>query len=437
VNTMSDQPIIKMDVRRVGVRIFMVLTVLLVLVWSWFLVRWYIGNTFAEYLNPDENTLDTARRAVSLSPSDPLAHWRLGQVTEKKFFAAELDQAINEFEAAVRLSPNDYRFWMSLGSAREQQGDTEKAEAAFRRAVALAPSYSYPAWYLGNLLLRSGRYDEAFAELRRASESDNELRPQLFNLAWEVYKPDLEPVKTAIGSSAEVRALFSQYLLGRDRHDDAIRLWNSLSENEKRANRNTGRPIMTSLIGLKRFHDAMAIWNDFSPSLSHRAEIGKILDGGFESDLAPGSDETFGWRVKAAPQLQIGIDSKKKHDGGHSIRLAFQVRSRLNDIGLSQLVAVMPATDYDLEYYVKTEGLHSVSTPMIQIFDAADNALMATSSDAPNGNNDWQRVSIGFKTGEKSQAVIVRVNRAGCGEDYSCPIFGTLWYDDFNLTRRQ
>src|SRR4030095_15878304 len=134
-----------------------------------------------------------------------------------------------EYETAVRLSPNDYRFWMSLGAALEQQGDYPKAEMALRRSVELAPSYSYPAWYLGNLFLRSGRYAEAFTELRRASQSDPELRPQLFSLAEKIYTSAVEMRKTAIGPAADTRAQFSLYLLERNNYDDALRFWNSLS----------------------------------------------------------------------------------------------------------------------------------------------------------------------------------------------------------------
>lgn len=426
--------LIQVDSRRLGVRILTILTVLLLLVWSWFLVRWYVGNTIAEYLNADENSLEMASRAVSLSPNDPLTHWRLGQVMQRKLPASQLDQAIKEYEAAVQLSPNDYRFWMSLGAAREQHGDVDKAEFALRRSIALAPSYSYPAWFLGNLLLRSGRTEAAFAELRRASESDTELRPQLFNLAGEIYGSDFASLQQAIGSSAEVRAQFSQYLFDRGRADDAMRLWNSLSENEKRANRKTGRAIITSLLSAKQFHHAMEIWNDLSLSVTYHAEIGKILDGGFETDIARGSDEAFGWQVKTASQPAIAPDTNKKHSGGRSLRLTFQVRSRLNEIGLSQLVAVAPASEYDLEFYLKTEGLQSGAAPMIQVLNAADNGVLAASSEAPNGNNEWQAISLHFKTGDKMEAIIIRVARDSCGEDSPCPIFGTVWYDDFTLT---
>jgi len=268
------------------------------------------------------------------------------------------------------------------------------------------------------------------------SDGDPDLRPQLFNLAWEVYNGDFESLKTAIGSNPEARASFTQYLFERNRSDDALRLWNSLSEHEKRANRKTGKAIITSLLAAKRFHNAIAIWNDLSPSLTYRAEIGKVLDGGFESELGRASEEPFVWQVKPSSQLQISPDTSKRHSGERSLRLSFQVRSRLNDIGISQLVGVTPATDYDFECYLKTDGLQSGSKPMIQITDAADNAILATSSEAPGGNNDWQQVSLHFKTGEKAEAVIIRIVREPCGEDASCPIYGSIWYDDFNLTRR-
>ena len=113
-----------------------------------------IGNTLAEYFNPTENNLDIAQMAVSMAPDDPLTHWRIAQVSQKVLPLDQQAQAIAEYEKAVSLSPNDYRFWMSLGTAYEQAGDPAKAEHALRRAVALAPSYAYPHWYLGNLLLQ-------------------------------------------------------------------------------------------------------------------------------------------------------------------------------------------------------------------------------------------------------------------------------------------
>ncbi|HEY6118893.1 MAG TPA: tetratricopeptide repeat protein, partial [Pyrinomonadaceae bacterium] len=290
--------VIQINARKAPALVVMILLLALMFVWSWFAVRWYVGNTLAEYFDPEQGTMDQLNRAVVLAPNDPLPHWRLGELVQKRFPPDQLGRAIQEYEKAVSLSPHDYRFWMSLGTALEEYGDPDRAEKALRRSVELAPSYAYPAWFLGNLLLRNGRYPEAFAELRRASEGDADLRPQLFNVAWEVYSPDVEAVKTAIGSTPEARAQFAQYLMGRDRVEDSLKVWNTLSETEKRSNRDAGRSMLGSLLAAKRFHYAMSIWNDLSTSLNYTAAIGKILDGGFEDDLSRESDAIFDWQVK-------------------------------------------------------------------------------------------------------------------------------------------
>jgi hypothetical protein len=104
-------------------------------------------------------------------------------------------------------------------------------------------------------------------------------------------------------------------------------------------------------------------------------------------------------------------------------------------INVSQVVAVLPATTYNFECYIRTQNLQSAATPIIQIADAADGSIFATSDPAPLGTNGWQRLGLTFKTGEKSGAVVVRFARASCGENSVCPIFGTVWYDDFSLSR--
>jgi hypothetical protein len=45
---------------------------------------------------------------------------------------------------------------------------------------------------------------------------------------------------------------------------------------------------------------------------------------------------------------------------------------------------------------------------------------------------------LSFKTGDKTEAVTIRIARPSCGTDEApvCPIFGSVWYDDFSLQRR-
>src|SRR5215831_17743573 len=118
------------------------LPMLLLLVGSWFAVRWCIGNTIAEYMPPDGQSVEAARSAINLAPHDPLAHWRLADVEQSTLPPDKIGEAIQEYQRAVQLSPNDYRLWLPLGRALEQSGDVQAAEQAMRQAVKLAPAYA-------------------------------------------------------------------------------------------------------------------------------------------------------------------------------------------------------------------------------------------------------------------------------------------------------
>jgi len=430
------QEVAHISVRKLPVKILLILLLLAAGGWSYYVVRWYLGNTLAEYFDPKEGTLDAAHLSARMAPDDPLTHWRIAQVSQKTLPLDQQAAAIAEYEQAVSLSPNDYRFWMTLGTAQEQAGNSAKAEMALKRAVALAPAYAYPHWYLGNLLLRTGRYDEAFAELRVASQADPELLPQLFNLVWEIYSNDPEALKNAVGQSASARAYFALYLLGRKRSDDGLRLWNGLSSEEKRINKDTGEKMIVSLISELRYHDALQVWNDIMSDKFHM-ELDRIFDGGFEEPVAYSLDTIFGWYVKGAPQMHIGIDPNKSHNGERSLRLVFQVRTNIQELNASQLIAAQPNKEYEFECYVATDKLETGSAPQIQIFDANTGAALGTSAMAPSGTNDWQRIGFNFKTGDKTQAVMLKIVRYTCATEDTpiCPIFGSVWYDDFTLKR--
>ncbi|MGH9901694.1 MAG: hypothetical protein ACRD68_07760, partial [Pyrinomonadaceae bacterium] len=121
--------------------------------------------------------------------------------------------------------------------------------------------------------------------------------------------------------------------------------------------------------------------------------------------------------------------------GQRSLRIVFNAPSALGFDNVSQLVPVEPQARYRLEFWVRTQGLKSASTLVTTVSDSAEPARpLATSSAVPPGTNDWQQVGFEFTTLAKTEAVTVRINRAPCAEDM-CPIFGLVWYDNFNLQR--
>ena len=421
------------SVRPPMMRVLLVIPVALALLFSWYAVRWYVGDFVAEFApRMDEGQIETAQAAMRLAPDDPWTHWVVAGLEKRSLLPGDLEDAARHYEEAVRLSPNDYRFWLDLGRTREELGDRAGGEKALRRAVELAPFYANPHWYLGNLLLRAGRGEEAFAELRRAAEADTKLRPQLFNAAWTLYGQNIDEIKKVVGDSAAARAEFALYLVGRERLDDALNLWSSLKPAEKREQSAAGEAIMKSLLEQKRYRTALGIFNELNPAAS--VQVAQFVNSSFENGIDSQGASIFNWQIKSDPQAQIAIDGSTGHNSARSLRIRFNSRETLAFDNIAQTVVVEPATQYRFECYVRAQDLKSVGTLVIEIIDGMDGkTALGTSQPLAPGTYDWQPVTINFKTPPKTEAVTMRIVRANCGANATCPIFGMVWYDDFNL----
>ena len=418
-------------------RLLLVVPIALALVGAWYAGRWYLGNTIAEFTpRVEERAMDSAHTALKLAPDDPLSHWSAGQVEMKGFAPGQLAEAVKHFEEAVSLSPNDYRLWMDLGRAREQSGDSTGGEKALRRAVELAPSYAYPRWFLGNLLLRQGRVEEAFAELRRASETDERLRPQVFNQAWYTYGEDVRALERAVGDSARARAALVAYLIDRERIDEALKVWAGLNLLEKKEQRETGNALVKALVAAKRYRAVLDVARDLAPPGANLPVVGQVFNGSFESDAGAVVANIFGWQINPSSEVQIAIDPHTGHQSSRSLRVVFNAPTRLLFNNISQLIVVEPATRYRFECYALTRNLKTAGAPTIEIIDGTKGDTLGTSQPLSIDNHEWQHVTIDFQTPDGAQAVTLRTSRASCGPKMSvCPILGMAWYDDFNLQR--
>ena len=432
--SVSNQTQIKIvDTRRLPVRIGLAAMILFAIVFGWFAVRWQLGNMMAELTLPsDPNAREIAALSKSLAPSDSLTSWLTANTKKGILTGDETENPLNDFKQAARLSPFDYRWWIELGRAYEQAEKAEPAEQAYLKAIEVAPAYTYPRWQLGNFYLRQNRSDEAFAELKTAAQKNPVYRQQVFSLVWDFYEHDTARLEQIAGDSPDVKTGLVQFYATKGRAEDSLRVWNMLSENEKRENRTMGGVVAQALFDKGFLRAAIEFVSQLG--IEPKAKPETVQNGDFEDSISYTDHIYFGWKISPAEKMEISLDGAQKREGARSLRVNLNGFSNPQLNNIYQTIVINPGQNYTLSFWLKTENLKSAGTPVLDVVNYKDNKIIATSKPFPIGTNDWQEVKIEFTAPANSEAVYIRTARVFCGD--ACPLIGAFWYDDFKLVKR-
>lgn len=426
-------PVTTFNSRDRTVRIALFGVILAALVFGWFAVRWQIANMLGELTSPAQpNSMEIAEFAASISPRDPLPRWLVATKIKESFAAENIESSVRNLEEVVRLSPNDYRWWIELGRGYEQAERPLEAENALRRAVELAPLYTFPHWQFGNFYLRQDRTDEAFAEFTKTTEKSIVYREQVFSLAWDYFDKDPAKVEQLAANTPDVRANLALFYARRGAPKDALRVWNTLSDEEKAVNPQILTTIAQNMYSKRFYRQALEFSKQSGTDIDAAAET--ISNGGFEKFVGDPEGTFFGWRInRSDSKLDILTDSAVKIEGLRSLKLNFRTYAKPELYNVFQLVAVEPTARYIVSFMLRTENLRTGGEPLIEIVDANNDVVIAATPRFPLGSNDWQKLGVEFVVPQNSEGITIRTSRAACGE--TCPISGTIWYDDFKITR--
>jgi tetratricopeptide (TPR) repeat protein len=401
--------------------------ILITLVFGWFSVRWMIGSMMAELASPsDVNVKDVAQNAVNFSPGDPLTNWLAASAAKDDKIAVQM------YEKIVQISPNDYRWWIELARSREQLEDFAGSEKAFLRAIEVAPNYSFPHWQIGNFYLRRGDEPKAFAEFQKAAKGSIEYRDQVFSTVWEFYDKDTAKLEQIISDNPQGRASLAKFYASKEKTADSLRIWNTLTTEQKQENQIFSELILQAFYEKKFFRTAIEFAADMGKEPEAKAET--VQNGGFESAIKDTTETLFGWRFFPSEKFDVKFDATSKKEGNRSLRLVFNGYTNVEIKNLRQYVTVESNKRYRLTFWVRTENLKSAGTPNLEVVNANDDKVITSTNPFPTGTNDWQQMKLDFVAPANAEAVELRTGRGYCGN--SCPIVGTIWYDGFVISRQ-
>jgi hypothetical protein len=344
--------------------------------------------------------------------------------------SGNLPASIEEYKQAIRLRPRDYVFWLGLARAHELNEDSTSAIAAAGQAVRLAPYYAQTHWQLGNILVRAGRHDDAFKELRLSAECDPRLLPAVIDLAWQLSGGHTQLIKEVIQpQSSDSFTALAEYFRKQGRINEAIEVFQAAGAGAKE-NR---QQFLDELIAGRKFKEAWLLWSSDHDE-SHRNSVSGLVDPGFEYESK--LDEVgFGWRRDTRAQsVSLSLDGNNPKEGRWSLRVDFNGDSDPATPVISQLVPIEPLTSYKLRFVARTEGIVSGARPLVMVADANSNSPLSQTSPFPQQVNEWQNYEIDFKSGETTNAIQLILRREACNKS-PCPIFGRLWLDNFSLEK--
>ena len=408
---------------RIGIGVFVVIALLI----GWFAVRWQIGILLSDLTPPtDPNAGEVGLVAKKLAPADP------GPILLSAAAENDPQKAIALFEDAIRLAPNDFRTRIELGRAYEQDDQIERAEVEFKRAVELAPNYAAPRWHLGNFYLRQERESEALSQLTHAAEHNQTYRDQVLSLAWDYFQKDPTRVEKLVSEPAAVAHL-AYFFAARGAAAASLRNWDRLSAADKERYGYRAISISDGLYSQRHFTEALSFAKQLGNATD--AEPNKITNASFETNIGESEQARFAWQItRTEAKLEIGADGKVAKEGTRSLRMTFRGFAKPVLANVYQTVVVEPNTLYALSFWVRTSDLRSAGTPMLEVLNGVNDASLARTEPFANGTAEWQKMTLDLRTPENCSGIVIRTIRQYCGEE--CQITGSIWYDEFSLTKQ-
>lgn len=371
-----------------------------------------------------ENSIPATEQAAKLTPSDPEVHRSRATILNRLQNPSEAAQSV---ATATSLRYRDDTLWIDLANTREDLGDTAGALAALDQAVRWAPHYAHTHWQRGNLLLRMRRPAEAFAELRLATTANPAYTPNLIDLAWGISGENINTTESALEIKDDpTRLALIRYLARKGKGREVADQLGKLSQSPSAE---TQTEFARLLLAAKAYREAFDLWR----AINHNTQL--PINGGFEEPIAF-NDAGFGWIIAADQKNHVAIDVTEKFGGAKSLQITFDGPWTFGAPPLSQTVVVDPGKTYRLSFAVRTKDLVTGGPPSIVIIDPNNNELLGKPENLPTATTPWRTLNLTFTTTTTSQAVNIRLLRNTC-DSSPCPIFGTLWLDEFRIEQTE
>ncbi|MBK9164647.1 MAG: tetratricopeptide repeat protein [Acidobacteria bacterium] len=392
-------------------------------------LNWGVSNSAATRAESRE----LADALVGWSSLDPQTHFASAVFAARDLSEEAKKASLAGFENAVALAPRNYLLWIEYGRALERAGEPDRASQAFDRAAELAPSYSAVAWARGNFLVRQGRADAGFLEIRRAVKGNSSYATAAAQLAWVTAGLDVERAIQLAGGEPALSAALALVVARSGNLDAAVRLWQAVPADQRKVEtKDIGLQLARLFLDKMRVRDARNFEAEALGKEPSRT-FGQPTDPGFEEFVGTENTALFAWKIGGGTNPSINLFDTVKRSGRFSLFLRFAGAGDQQSLRqLSQTVAVEPGVSYRFKYHYRAE---LTTNPEIRWSVAAISTKALLGTGPPlNSSTEWAEGGFRFTVPGDTDGVVITLSRDAC-TGTPCRTEGNLWLDDVELIR--
>lgn len=338
-------------------------------------------------------------------------------------------QAIEDLQTAVSLRPNDHTLWLRLARLQSGKNMNEEAAYSYRRAIKLAPLYDEPHFAYGEFLIENGELDRGFGELKFASRRNSRRFYRAAEIAWKKSGRDgPETIRLLSPLNVDETIKLNKHFLQKKDYRSIV-LLTCRTKNLPREHRDY---LIEKLLYRKQIYYAYQIYRLNCPDGATRS--GVLENGDFSAgDVQKGIG--FGWRVGSSiGGANVILD--KSADKNTALRVVFRGNVKPGLPVVSQIIPVEKNQNFRLEFSYRSSGMVTAGIPVLKvILKQRDSIETVREVGLMSEGESWQKKNLEIKTTADTEALEIRITRNPCQDssDRVCPIFGSLWLDDFGL----
>lgn len=394
------------------------------------LIALYVGLSLRAYVAtrlaavPDVPNL---QKAIRLEPTNAEYHELLGR--NLALSAANLDEAIANYRAAVLLNPYDARSWLDLAGAYQVAGRTGEQQDSVEHAVEADPNTPHVAWEAANFFLVQGDQGKALRYFGVVLANDPEMVKAALQLCWRVTGDANRIVNEVLPRRSDLYLSFLDLLISQQEVVAAENVWSHLIALHQEFSIRLAFPYFRLLLEKQEVAAAQTAWQQaaqlnrsLQPYLASRQNL--VVNGGFEENVLNGG---FDWWYESNRHVALAIDTSDFSGGTRSLSMTFDGQNP-DGAGISQFIPVKPSTEYEFSAQYRAEELDTASGPRFSIIDPYSGASYVLTDDIL-GTNPWRAEQAQFRTNPNAKLVLLKIVR----QPANPLIRGKLWIDEVKL----